>query len=97
MPPALALIVGCRDPSVLLSLPLSAAPLEAEATLVARSIDSDRAHLTEVLAKAAAHKGTAFVEIYQNWNIFNDGAFDLLKEPDTRTARLGACSPHFAT
>ena len=30
-------------------------------------------------------------------DIFNDGAFDLLKEPDTRTARLGACSPHFAT
>ena len=44
----------------------------------------DRAHLTEVLRKAAAHKGTAFVEIYQNCNIFNDGAFDLLKEPDTR-------------
>jgi 2-oxoglutarate ferredoxin oxidoreductase subunit beta len=50
----------------------------------ARSIDSDRGHLTEVLAKAAAHQGTAFVEIYQNCNIFNDGAFDLLKEPDTR-------------
>src|SRR4029450_7847714 len=41
-------------------------------------------HLTEVLAKAAALKGTAFVEIYQNCNIFNDGAFELLKEPDTR-------------
>src|SRR5687767_2333263 len=58
--------------------------LGAEATFVARSIDSDRAHLTEVLRKAAAHQGTAFVEIYQNCNIFNDGAFDLLKEPDTR-------------
>ena len=43
-----------------------------------------RGHLTEVLRKAAAHNGTAFVEIYQNCNIFNDGAFDLLKEPDTR-------------
>ncbi|HEY8556250.1 MAG TPA: 2-oxoacid:ferredoxin oxidoreductase subunit beta, partial [Actinomycetes bacterium] len=63
--------------------PVSVA-LGAEATFVARSIDSDRAHLTEVLGKAAAHRGTAFVEIYQNCNIFNDGAFDLLKEPDTR-------------
>jgi len=63
--------------------PVSVA-LGAEATFVARSIDSDRKHLTEVLTKAAAHKGTAFVEIYQNCNIFNDGAFDLLKEPDTR-------------
>jgi 2-oxoglutarate ferredoxin oxidoreductase subunit beta len=63
--------------------PVSVA-LGVEATFVARSIDSDRGHLTEVLRKAAAHKGTAFVEIYQNCNIFNDGAFDLLKEPDTR-------------
>jgi 2-oxoglutarate ferredoxin oxidoreductase subunit beta len=58
--------------------------LGAEATFVARSIDSDRAHLTGVLRKAAAHRGAAFVETYQNCNIFNDGAFDLLKEPDTR-------------
>src|SRR6266516_4553464 len=63
--------------------PVSVA-LGAEATFVARSIDSDRKHLTEVLSAAAAHRGTAFVEIYQNCNIFNDGAFDLLKEADTR-------------
>jgi 2-oxoglutarate/2-oxoacid ferredoxin oxidoreductase subunit beta len=63
--------------------PVSVA-LGAEATFVARSIDSDRKHLTEVLSKAAAHRGTAFVEVYQNCNIFNDGAFDVLKEPDTR-------------
>ena len=63
--------------------PVSVA-LGAEATFVARSIDSDRGHLTEVLRKAAAHRGTAFVEVYQNCNIFNDGAFDVLKEPDTR-------------
>src|SRR5881396_1796036 len=63
--------------------PVSVA-LGAEATFVARTIDSDRAHLTEVLGKAAAHRGTAFVEIYQNCNIFNDGAFDLLKEAETR-------------
>jgi 2-oxoglutarate ferredoxin oxidoreductase subunit beta len=63
--------------------PVSVA-LGAEASFVARSIDSDRRHLTEVLTQAAAHRGTAFIEIYQNCNIFNDGAFDLLKEPDTR-------------
>jgi len=63
--------------------PVSVA-LGAEATFVARSIDSDRGHLTEVLRKAAAHRGTAFVEVYQNCNIFNDGAFDELKEADTR-------------
>ena len=67
--------------------PISLA-LGAEATFVARSIDSDRKHLTEVLTAAAAHKGTALVEIYQNCNIFNDGAFDALKDPDTRDARL---------
>jgi 2-oxoglutarate ferredoxin oxidoreductase subunit beta len=63
--------------------PLSLA-LGAEATFVARTIDSDRQHLTGVLRAAAAHKGTSFVEIYQNCNIFNDGAFDILKSPDTR-------------
>src|SRR5213596_3426747 len=52
----------------------------AEATFVARSLDNDRKHLTEVLRQAAAHQGTAFVEIYQNCNVFNDGAFDLLRE-----------------
>ncbi|MGI8692628.1 MAG: 2-oxoacid:ferredoxin oxidoreductase subunit beta [Geodermatophilaceae bacterium] len=63
--------------------PVSVA-LGAEATFVARTIDSDRAHLTSVLRAAAAHEGTALVEIYQNCNIFNDGAFDSLKDPETR-------------
>ncbi|MFB7595454.1 2-oxoacid:ferredoxin oxidoreductase subunit beta [Streptomyces sp. NPDC056160] len=54
--------------------------LGAEATFVARTIDSDRRHLTEVLQRAAAHPGTALIEIYQNCNIFNDGAFDALKD-----------------
>ncbi|MFH8339004.1 2-oxoacid:ferredoxin oxidoreductase subunit beta [Streptomyces sp. AM6-12] len=54
--------------------------LGAEATFVARTIDSDRKHLTEVLRAAANHPGTALVEIYQNCNIFNDGAFDTLKD-----------------
>ncbi|WP_405489954.1 2-oxoacid:ferredoxin oxidoreductase subunit beta [Streptomyces sp. NBC_00096] len=52
----------------------------AEATFVARTVDSDRKHLTEVLRAAAAHEGTALVEIYQNCNIFNDGAFEVLKD-----------------
>ncbi|MEV6526522.1 2-oxoacid:ferredoxin oxidoreductase subunit beta [Longispora sp. NPDC051575] len=67
--------------------PISLA-LGAEASFVARTIDSDRKHLTSVLRAAAAHEGSAFVEIYQNCNIFNDGAFDLLKDSDTRDAAL---------
>ncbi|WP_432011050.1 2-oxoacid:ferredoxin oxidoreductase subunit beta [Streptomyces cucumeris] len=54
--------------------------LGAEASFVARTVDSDRKHLTEVLRQAAAHPGTALVEIYQNCNIFNDGAFEVLKD-----------------
>ena len=60
----------------------------AEATFVARSIDTDRKHLTEVLRRAATHRGTAFVEIYQNCNIFNDGAFDVVKEQKENQIRL---------
>ena len=56
--------------------------LGAEATFVARTIDSDRKHLTSVLSAAAAHRGTSFVEIYQNCPIFNDGAFDAMKDAD---------------
>jgi 2-oxoglutarate/2-oxoacid ferredoxin oxidoreductase subunit beta len=52
----------------------------AEASFVARTIDSDRKHLTDVLRQAADHPGTALIEIYQNCNIFNDGAFDALKD-----------------
>ena len=58
--------------------------LGAGATFVARTIDSDRKHLTSVLRAAAEHSGTALVEIYQNCNIFNDGAFDALKDPAGR-------------
>ena len=57
--------------------------LGAEASFVARTIDSDRKHLTAVLSAAAAHRGTSFVEIYQNCPIFNDGAFDAIKDRDT--------------
>jgi 2-oxoglutarate ferredoxin oxidoreductase subunit beta len=58
--------------------------LGAEATFVARTLDSDRKHLTSVLRAAADHQGAALVEIYQNCPIFNDGAFNLIKEADTR-------------
>ncbi|WP_030803023.1 2-oxoacid:ferredoxin oxidoreductase subunit beta [Streptomyces sp. NRRL S-337] len=56
--------------------------LGAEATFVARTIDSDRKHLTSVLRAAADHPGTALIEIYQNCNIFNDGAFEALKDKE---------------
>ncbi|MFJ9158218.1 2-oxoacid:ferredoxin oxidoreductase subunit beta [Streptomyces griseoviridis] len=61
--------------------PLSLA-IGAEASFVARTVDSDRRHLTSVLRQAAAHQGTALIEIYQNCNIFNDGAFDVVKDRD---------------
>jgi 2-oxoglutarate/2-oxoacid ferredoxin oxidoreductase subunit beta len=63
--------------------PISLA-IGAEASFVARTIDSDRKHLQSVLREAARHDGTALVEIYQNCNIFNDDAFAPLKDPETR-------------
>ena len=62
--------------------------LGADATFVARTIDSDRQHLVEVLRAAAEHRGTSLVEIYQNCNNFNDGAFDLVKDPGIRDEHL---------
>jgi 2-oxoglutarate/2-oxoacid ferredoxin oxidoreductase subunit beta len=67
--------------------PLSLA-VGAEATFVARSIDTDRKHLTETLRAAAVHRGSAFVEIYQNCNIFNDGAFDFVRDDKTKRIYL---------
>jgi 2-oxoglutarate ferredoxin oxidoreductase subunit beta len=67
--------------------PISLA-LGAEATFVARTMDSDRKHLTSVLREAVQHRGSALVEIYQNCPIFNDGAFDVLKDRDSAAARL---------
>jgi pyruvate/2-oxoacid:ferredoxin oxidoreductase beta subunit len=67
--------------------PLSVA-IGAEATFVARAIDTDRAHLTTVLRAAAAHRGSAFVEIFQNCNIYNDGAFDFVREDKTNRIYL---------
>jgi 2-oxoglutarate ferredoxin oxidoreductase subunit beta len=56
----------------------------SNATLVARSLDRDAKHLQAMMKRAAEHKGTAFIEVYQNCNIFNDGAFELLTEKDTK-------------
>lgn len=67
--------------------PISLA-LGAEASFVARTLDSDRKHLTSVLRQAVEHRGSALVEIYQNCPIFNDGAFDVLKDRDSAQARL---------
>ena len=55
--------------------------LGAEASFVARSVDSDRKHLQSVLRAAADHRGAAFIEIFQNCPIFNDDAFAPIKEP----------------
>ncbi|MFQ5414034.1 MAG: 2-oxoacid:ferredoxin oxidoreductase subunit beta [Phycisphaerae bacterium] len=63
--------------------PLSVA-IGAEATFVARTVDVNVKHLGYVLDRACRHKGTAFVEIYQNCNIFNDGAFEYVTGKDTR-------------
>jgi 2-oxoglutarate/2-oxoacid ferredoxin oxidoreductase subunit beta len=70
--------------------------LGAEATFVARTIDRDKRHLTEVLRAAAIHEGAALVEIYQNCPVFNDGAFSALTEKETKDAnqiRLTAGQP----
>ena len=70
--------------------------LGAEATFVARTIDRDRHHLTEVLRAAATHEGAALVEIYQNCPVFNDGAFAALTDKEVKDAnqiRLRAGEP----
>jgi len=67
--------------------PISLA-IGAEASFVARSIDTDRKHLTEVLRAATAHKGSALIEIYQNCPIFNDGAFDPVKDNGIKEEHL---------
>ena len=51
---------------------------------IARSIDRDPKHLKEMLTRAGKHKGTSFIEVYQNCNIFNDGAYALYTEKDTK-------------
>ena len=58
--------------------------LGADATFVARSMDRDPKHLQTMLARAHAHKGASLLEIYQNCNIFNDGAFEIFTEKTTK-------------
>jgi 2-oxoglutarate ferredoxin oxidoreductase subunit beta len=67
--------------------------LGAEATFVARAIDTDKKGLTEVLRRAAAHRGAAFVEIYQNCNIFNDGAYDWVRQEKENRLHLEHGAP----
>ena len=67
--------------------PLSLA-LGAEATFVARTHDMDRKHMMEMFRRAYVHKGAAFVEVYQNCNVFNDGAFELITSKDARPKML---------
>lgn len=64
--------------------PISLA-LAAGATFVARSLDRDPEHLRGIIKAAFEHKGTSFIEIYQNCNVFNDGAFFAQTEKDTKT------------
>ena len=63
--------------------PLSIA-IGCEGTFIARAIDIRIKHLGMVLSRAAEHKGTAFVEVYQNCNVFNDGAFQYATDRDTK-------------
>lgn len=62
----------------------AALALGANATFVSRSMDRDPKHLQETLLKAYKHKGTSFIEIYQNCNIYNDGAFEIFTEKATK-------------
>jgi len=62
--------------------------LAADASFVARSVDVDVKHLEYVLEQAARHKGTAFVEIYQNCNIFNDGAYEWATDKSVKTENV---------
>ena len=63
--------------------PLSIA-IGCEASFVARSIDTHIKHLEATLQRAAEHRGTSFVEVYQNCNIFNDGAWEYTKDKQTK-------------
>jgi 2-oxoglutarate ferredoxin oxidoreductase subunit beta len=58
--------------------------LGADASFIARSMDRDPKHLQAMLLRAHGHKGASFLEIYQNCNIFNDGAFELFTEKGTK-------------
>ena len=65
--------------------PISVA-LGAEATFVARTHDMDRSHMQEMFRRAHDHQGSAIVEVFQNCNVFNDGAFNAITKKDARDA-----------
>src|SRR5438105_8261672 len=67
--------------------PLSLA-LGAEASFVARTHDMDRQHMMETFRRAHDHRGAAFVEVYQNCNVFNDGAFETILSKEARPLNL---------
>jgi len=58
----------------------------ADASFIARSMDRDPKHLQQMLLRSQAHRGTSFLEIYQNCNIFNDGAFEVFTEKGSKPA-----------
>jgi 2-oxoglutarate ferredoxin oxidoreductase subunit beta len=62
----------------------AALAMGADATFVARSMDRDPKHLQEMLLRSNAHVGASFLEIYQNCNIFNDGAFEIFTEKGSK-------------
>ncbi len=67
--------------------PISVA-LAAEATFAARSVDVYASHLIEILTRAANHRGTSFVEVYQNCNVFNDGAWEQFTDKSVKDDNL---------
>ena len=62
----------------------AALAMGADATFIARSMDRDPKHLQYILTRSHQHKGASFVEIYQNCNIFNDGAFEVFTEKSSK-------------
>src|SRR5438876_19575 len=74
---------GCGDYAILAAVQSFMPELgiaKENMVFVAGAIDTDKPGLTDVLRRAAAHNGASFVEIYQNCNIYNDGAFDFVRE-----------------
>ncbi len=69
------------------------AAIAAEATWVGRSMDTDTKHLPEMIRKMAAHKGVSFLEVFQNCNIFNDGAYENFGEKSVRADRMIQIEP----
>lgn len=67
--------------------------LGSDASFVARTLDRDPTHLREVLQAAEQHRGTSFVEVYQNCNVFNDGAFQIFTDKKQKAAHTVSLVP----